>query len=46
MRPYPFIDHAALYQQRCTNVCRTVEGGIHRTSYPEIRQHALKLARA
>jgi len=46
MRVHRFLDHAALYHQGARVVGRTVEGGSHRTSYPEIRERALKLAGA
>ena len=46
MRVHRFLDHAALYYQGARVVGRTVEGGIHRTSYPEIHSRALKLAGA
>ena len=42
MRVHRFLDHAALYHQGAKIVGRTVEGGIHRTTYPEIRTRALK----
>ena len=40
MRVHRFIDHAALYHQGARIVCRTVEGGIHRTNYIDIRGRA------
>ena len=46
MRVHRLIDHAALYHQGAEIVSRTVEGGIHRTGYGEIRSRARKLARA
>ena len=46
MRVHRFLDHAALYHQGARVVGRTIEGGIHRTTYPEIRERALKLTGA
>ncbi len=46
MRVHRFIDHAALYHRGARIVSRTVEGGIHRTNYAEIRTRALKLTGA
>src|ERR1700710_586938 len=46
MLVHRLIDHAALYHQGASIVSRTVEGGIHRTGYAEIRARARKLARA
>lgn len=46
MRVHRFLDHAALYHQGARIVGRTVGGGIHRTTYPEIRARALKLTGA
>jgi fatty-acyl-CoA synthase len=46
MRVYRFLDHAALYHRGARIVSRTVEGDIHRTTYPEIHSRALKLTGA
>jgi len=46
MLVHRLIDHAALYHQGAEIVSRTVEGGIHRTGYAEIRGRAMALARA
>ena len=46
MLVHRLIDHAALYHQGADIVSRTVEGGIHRTGYAQLRQRARKLARA
>jgi len=46
LRVHRFLDHAALYHQGARIVSRTVEGGIHRTSYPQIRARARKLTGA
>jgi fatty-acyl-CoA synthase len=46
MRVHRFLDHAALYHQGARVAGRTVEGGIHRITYPEIRARALKLTGA
>jgi fatty-acyl-CoA synthase len=46
MRVHRFLDHAAQYHRGARVVSRTVEGDMHRTTYPEIRSRALKLAGA
>ncbi|HXS08154.1 MAG TPA: long-chain-fatty-acid--CoA ligase [Rhizomicrobium sp.] len=46
LRVHRFLDHAALYHQDARIVSRTVEGDIHRTSYPEIRRRARALSGA
>jgi fatty-acyl-CoA synthase len=46
MRVHRFLDHAALYHQGARIVSRTVEGGLNRTSYPQIRNRARRLAGA
>ena len=46
LRVHRFLDHAALYHQGARIVSRTVEGDIHRTSYPEMRHRARKLTGA
>jgi len=46
MRVHRFIDHAALYHRRARIVSRTIEGGINRTGYAEIRARALRLTGA
>src|SRR5579883_106554 len=46
MRVHRFLDHAALYHQGAGVVTRTVEGPIHRTTYPQIRARARKLTAA
>jgi fatty-acyl-CoA synthase len=46
MQVHRLIDHAALYHGGAEIVSRSVEGGIHRTGYAEIRRRARKLAGA
>jgi len=46
MLVHRLIDHAALYHRGAEIVSRTVEGGIHRTGYTDIRIRAMALARA
>ncbi|HKD48654.1 MAG TPA: long-chain-fatty-acid--CoA ligase [Rhizomicrobium sp.] len=46
MRVHRFLDHAALYHQGARIVGRAIESGLDRTTYPEIRDRALKLAGA
>src|SRR5262249_43862087 len=46
LRVHRFLDHAALYHQGARIVSRTVEGDVHRTTYPEIRSRARKLTGA
>jgi len=46
MLVHRLIDHAALYHRGAEIVSRTVEGGIHRTGYADIRNRAMALARA
>jgi len=46
MRVHRVLDHAALYHRGARIVSRTVEGGINRTGYAEIRSRALRLTAA
>ncbi|MBN9553381.1 MAG: AMP-binding protein, partial [Alphaproteobacteria bacterium] len=46
MRVHRFLDHAALYHQGARIVSRTIEGGLNRTGYPQIRSRARRLTGA